>query len=328
MFIDFARPELLFLALLLLGWGFFVRPREGRGVLFSPVGAFPRSTGSKRVRQALLLSAPTVLRGLTMTSLIVALAGPGRFETVETVSTGARGIGLVLDLSNSMLADDMESARSRLAVAREAAVRFAERRSGDELSLVAFGGEAVTRVPPTTDPRVIVDGVQSLQVDFVRNGTDVSGAVLTSIAQLLSSEREPRVVILLTDGAHNQAGIQPYATGRAAAALGIRVHSISVAPAVGSADPTEGPPSYEEPTEDLETVLSGVSALTGGRYFEATSAAALDSIYIEIDRIESPTNTPVEREERRSMEAWFLALALLSLAVEIFLRGSRWGVLR
>ena len=327
MSIEFARPEFLLLLLLLAGWGFFVWPRAGRGVVFSHAGFLARSTGPRRARGVLLASAPTVLRGLTITSLILALAGPGRFETVETVSTGARGIGLVLDLSNSMLADDMDSARSRLAVAREAAVRFAERRSGDELSLVAFGGEAVTRVPPTTDPRVIVAGVQSLRVDFVRNGTDVSGAVLTAMAQLLRSEREPRVVILLTDGAHNQAGIQPYATGRAAATLGIRVHSISVAPAGAAAD-RGGPPGYDETVGDLETVLSGVSALTGGRYFEATSAAALDSIYIEIDRIESPTDTPVEREERRSLEGWFLALALLSLAVEIFLRGSRWGVLR
>ena len=262
-----------------------------------------------------------------MACLIIALASPERVVTVGVVSTEGRGMGLVLDLSNSMLADDMTGARSRLAVAREAAVRFAERRSGDELSLVAFGGEALTRVPPTTDPRVIVAGVQSLQVDFIRNGTDISGAVLTAMAQLLSSEREPRVMVLLTDGAHNQAGIQPYETGRAAAALGIRVHSIGVMSASDAAASVGNALVPQEP-EDVETVLSGVAALTGGRYFRATSAVALDSIYVEIDRIESPSDTPTEREERRPLEGWFLALALLFLAVEILLRGSRWGVLR
>lgn len=324
---EFVQAEFLLLLLLVPVWGLLVWPREGRGVLFSRAGFAAHPTRSKRARHILLAGAPIVLRGLTIACLVVALAGPERVETVEAMSTGGRGIGLVLDLSTSMLADDMEGARSRLAVAREAAVRFAERRAGDELSLVAFGGEAVTRVPPTTDPNVVVAGVESLDVDFVRNGTDISGAVLTAIAQLLSSEREPRVVVLLTDGAHNQAGTEPYATGRAAAALGIRVHSISVGSSPDSASSTSDAPNPDAPP-DLATVLSGVSSLTGGRYFRATSAASLDSIYAEIDRVESRSVTRVEREERRSEQGWFLGLALLLLGLEVLLRGSRWGVLR
>jgi Ca-activated chloride channel family protein len=276
----------------------------------------------------LLLAGPATLRTVTIGCLILALAGPQRVETVEVDSSGGRGIGLVLDLSTSMLADDMERARNRLEVAREAAVRFAERRVGDELSLVAFGGEAVTRVPPTMDARVVVAGVESLDVDFVRNGTDVSGAVLTAMTQLLSSDREPRVVVLLTDGAHNQTGVQPYAAGRAAAALGIRVHSISMAPAEDPSDSPGPTPGPEQAGEDVETVLSGVAALTGGAYFRAASAAALDSIYAAIDRLESPSSAPAQREERRPQHRWLLALALLFLTLEVLLRGSRWGVLR
>ncbi|HSH74470.1 MAG TPA: VWA domain-containing protein [Longimicrobiales bacterium] len=327
MVLEFARPEVLLLLLLLPAWGLLVWPRAGRGVLFSHAGTVTRSARSTRLRALVLLGGPVTLRSATAASLILALSGPQRIETVEAVSEVGRGIGLVLDLSTSMLADDMEDARSRLEVAREAAVRFAERRSGDELSLVAFGGEALTRVPPTTDARVIVAGVESLEVDFVRNGTDVSGAVLTAMTQLLGSDREPRIVVLLTDGAHNQTGVQPYATGRAAAALGIRVHSISMASA-GDGDASGGASTGAGNAEAAETVLSGVAALTGGTYFRATSAAALDSIYREIDRIESPSSAPSEREERRPLHRWFLVAALLLLTLEVLLRGSRWGVLR
>jgi Ca-activated chloride channel family protein len=320
---DIARPEILFLGLLIPAWCLYVWRRQGGGVLFSLAGFMKPSGRSRAAGPTFLAAAPIALRAVTATCLIIALAGPQRIETELVPGSGVRGIGLVLDLSTSMLADDMEGAPSRLEVAREAAIRFAERRSGDELSLVAFGGEAVTRVPPTLDERVIAAAVRSLRTDFVRNGTDVSGAVLTAITQLLSSDREPRVVVLLTDGAHNQAGVEPYATGRAAAALGVRVHSISIAPGEEPGSLVGGRAS----DADVETILSGVSSLTGGRYFRAASGAALDSIYVEIDQIESQSR-PTERERRIPRERVFLTLALLLLAAEVSLRGSRWGILR
>ena len=68
------------------------------------------------------------------------------------------------------------------------------------MSLIGFGMEAVTRVAATTDPELVAQGVESLEVELVRDGTNISGAVLTTISRLLESDREPRVVVLLTDG--------------------------------------------------------------------------------------------------------------------------------
>jgi len=248
-------------------------------------------------------------------------------EVVEDVVAEGMGIGLVVDLSSSMLAEDMGDRVSRIEVAREAAIRFARRRPYDELSLVGFGGQALTRVPPTTDSELIAQGVESLEIQLVRDGTDISGAVLTSIARLLESEREPRVVVLLTDGAHNGVELPPLATARAAAALGVRIHSISVlAPDEESlgAGATRG---RIRMAEERETVLQGLALLTGGRYFRASNAAALDSIYGEIDRIEVPTLQAIEGELRHSYRAWFFLLSLALLAVELLLRGSRWGII-
>jgi Ca-activated chloride channel family protein len=270
------------------------------------------------------LGTPRLLRGATLATLVVALAGPERVHVVERISSDGMAIALAIDLSTSMLAEDM-SGQSRLEVAREAAVRFAASRPADELALVGFGGQAFTRIPPTTDKALVMSAVESLDVDLVRNGTDISGAILTSLARLLETEREPRVIVLLTDGAHNAAGVLPLVTARAAATMGVRIHAIGIL----SPDQVSGTSGAVpgSASEEVETVLQGVSSLTGGRYFQAKSAADLDAIYREIDRMEEPVPRVTEVTVRHSARPWLLALVLLVVACDVAVRGSRWGVI-
>jgi Ca-activated chloride channel family protein len=77
----------------------------------------------------------------------------------------------------------------------------------------------------------------------------------------------------------------------------------------------------------MRTVLQGIAEITGGRYFHASSGASLDSIYREIDRMEAPVEEATEMEERYPLRGWFFAVALLLVAAEALLRGSRWGVI-
>lgn len=327
MTIEFSRPDFLYLLGLLPLWALIVWPRAGRGVLFTRGDGGASLLRWSGLRSALALMAPRLLRGLALALLVVALAGPGRVEIVRDVTLEGKGIGLVVDLSSSMLAEDMGDRISRISVARDAAVRFARRRPYDELSLVAFGGEAVTRVPPTMDRDLIAQGVESLEVQFVRDGTDISGAVLTAINRLLESDREPRVVVLLTDGAHNGVEMPPLVTARAAAALGVKIHAISV---LSPDDPSRSPNApigRRRLAEERETVLQGLADLTGGEYFQAYSPVALDSIYQEIDRIEQPVERLVEREIHHQDRRWFFLAALSLLGIELLLRGSRWGLL-
>jgi Ca-activated chloride channel family protein len=325
--IEFARPELLVLLALLPLWIAAVWPRAGRGVLFTRGdAATPRSLGAG-VRAAVVQTAPRILRAAALACLVVALAGPERVEIVEEPVLEGRGMSIVVDLSSSMLAEDMGENSARISVARDAAVRFARRRTYDELSLVAFGGEALTRVPPTSDPELIAHGVQSLEIQMVRDGTDISGAVLTAMARLFESEREPRVIVLLTDGAHNGTNLPPLTTARAAAALDVRIHSISVLPPGDASGDPDASIGRQRLASERETVLQGLAGLTGGEYFRASTSADLDSIYSEIDRLEVPIERMVEREVRYSDRRWFFLAALGLLGVELLLRGSRWGIL-
>src|SRR5262245_34594087 len=132
----YARPELLVLLFLLPLWALAVRHRWGAGVMYSagdPSGLHHHATSGGRF----FLLLPSLISGATMALLIVALAGPQSIEIVPRTAPRGAGIALAVDLSTSMLAEDMEG-RSRLDVARDAASLFAERRADDELALVAF----------------------------------------------------------------------------------------------------------------------------------------------------------------------------------------------
>lgn len=320
--IEFEHPELLSLLVFALPSALLLWPGAGRGILFSRGEAARALPSGWLGRSGLLRWLPDLLRTLALTCAVLALAGPERVEVVREFAEVGKGTVLAVDLSSSMLAEDMDG-RSRMDVAREAAIRFARRRQLDELALVGFAGEALTRVPLTTDPEVIVHGVESLAVELVTNGTDISSAVVASVNRLLESEREGRVLVLLTDGAHNAAGVPPVATGRAAASRGVRVHSISL---MSPEQASEADLEASGQGEAAATVLSALSAVTGGAYFRATGAAALDSIYSEIDRLEAPQPGTVEREARRPVRAWFLAATLLILACGSLLHGSRLGI--
>ena len=325
MTIELSRPDVLWLLALLPAWALLVWPWAGRGVPYTR-GAQSRRRLFAGAPGTLLLLVPRVLTALAMAALVAGLAGPELVEpTEETVLEGG-STGLLVDLSSSMLAEYMGDERSRLSVAREAAVRFARRRVHDELSLVAFANDAVTRVPPTTDADLIEHGVESLEIQLVRDGTDISGAVLAGIERLRGSEREPRVLVLLTDGAHNGAELPPLTAARVAEVFGIRIHTISV---VGNQQDTRNlAPGIvrERFGAERETVLQQLAAITGGRYFRAVNATALDSIYDVIDRIETPVPRPIPTETRIPLRPWLFLVGLGVLGIEALLRGSRWGI--
>jgi Ca-activated chloride channel family protein len=329
MAIEFARPDILSLLLILPVWWLLIWPWPGSGVLFARGESTRPHAGRWGARGAMVLLAPRLLRTAIVISLVAALAEPQRVEPVEEQSLAGKGIALAVDLSSSMLAEDMDDGRSRIDLAREAAVRFAAGRTHDELTLVGFARDALTRIPPTTDPEVVVAGVESLEVQLVGDGTDIADALLTAVGRLLQSDREPRVVILLTDGAHNGTGVRPLAAARAAAALDVKVHAISVLP---PEDPLEAAARRlyyrgADPTTEMRTVLGGIADLTGGEYFHASSAAALDSIYREIDRLEAPVEVVTGAELRHPLRLWFILAGLLIVGGESLLRGSRWGVI-
>lgn len=305
-------PEWLWLLALIPVLAWWLRPRATPGLTLAQV-----DDGSGRRPSpilALLDATPLTLRLLALACVVVALSDPQVVEIHEEPRVEGVGITLALDLSTSMWAEDMGARRSRLDVAKDAALQFIDARA-DDIGLVTFAGEAFARLPLTHDGYVVKDAVEALEVGLLTDGTDIAGAIAAGAGLLDDSPHASKVLILVTDGAHNKAGVMPDLAARAAAAVGVTIYPVAIGQEQG------------RDTRAMETVLTQAARITGGRYFKATDQDALEEIYAEIDRLVRPSLETVERIEARPY-GWVFALLGLALALlASALRASPWGVL-
>jgi Ca-activated chloride channel family protein len=308
----FATPLwLALLALLPLVW-LVVAPRRADGLIVATAddGRSLEPPGAR----GLFDLAPTLLRTLAAAALIGALAEPQLVRTLEEPVTEGVGIAFAIDLSTSMWAQDMAQGSSRLDVAKSTVRAFLASRS-DDVGLVTFAGESLTRVPLTHDVYVIDQAIEELEVGLLLDGTDIAGAIAAGAGLLRDAPHRSKALILVTDGAHNKAGLVPALAARAAAAVGVTIYAVAIGRQEQSA------------SREMETVLTQTTRITGGRYFHATDVRTLEAIYGEIDRLTLPSEEMVERTETEPL-AWLLVLVGLGLAVAAsVLRGSSWGVL-
>ena len=224
MIFRFEDPFFLLLlgAIPLLAWWYVVRGRRNRGSLTHPDVA---GLGRADRRQGRWLQhLPAGLRGLALVAFIVAFARPQTGVTGENVVTEGIDIVLALDISSSMLAEDL--APNRIEAAKAVAADFAGGRGNDRIGLVIFAGKAFTQAPLTLDHSVVVSLIGELEVGMIEDGTAVGMGLATAVKRLQASEAASKVVVLLTDGRNNRGEIDPVTAAQAAQALGVRVYTI------------------------------------------------------------------------------------------------------
>jgi len=232
---------------------------------------------------------PGVLRAVGLVLLVVAFARPQTGITSESIRTQGIDIVLVLDISTSMLAEDLEP--NRIEAAKAVAEGFVSGRRNDRIGLVAFAGQAFTQVPLTLDYSVVTTLTEELEPGMIEDGTAVGMGLATAVKRLQASEAASKVVILLTDGRSNRGEIGPVTAARMAEALGVKVYTIG-AGSRGTArvpidDPLRGR-SYATMRVDIdEQTLRQVAEITGGQYFRATDTESLSQIYAQIDTLET-----------------------------------------
>ncbi|MDH3205826.1 MAG: VWA domain-containing protein [Gemmatimonadota bacterium] len=231
---------------------------------------------------------PGFLRGLAICALVVAAARPQTGITSESVLTEGIDIVLVVDISSSMLAEDLQP--NRLEAAKAVAAQFVAGRRNDRIALVAFAGEAFTQVPLTLDYSVVTSLLAELDPGMVEDGTAVGMGLATAVKRLQASEATSKVVILLTDGRSNRGEIGPVTAARTAEALGVRVYTIGAGSRGTAPVPVDDPLRgrvYANMRVDIdEETLREVASVTGGQYFRATDEQSLAEIYAEIDELE------------------------------------------
>jgi Ca-activated chloride channel homolog len=305
----FLDPWLLLLALLIPA-AIWVRRRRGEpAVRFGPAPLLSGLPKSWRVR---LLPLPGILAVLGLLLLVVALARPVHKAPLPLRTQGI-DIVLCLDTSSSMAARDLDPARNRLAVAKDAAARFIAGRPQDRVGLVRFARYPDLRCPLTLDHAALgnlLAEVRMVDADGPEDATGIGTAVAMAAKILRNSRTRSKVVIVLTDGEENVATAQtpqeiaPVHAAQLCKELGVRVYAI----AVGSS--ARGAPDGRLSVDT--TQVRNMAERCEGAFFEAPDAAALAAVYAHIDRLEKVViEEPQYRIEERFLRFLAAALALL-----------------
>jgi Ca-activated chloride channel homolog len=320
--VTLAAPWALALALPLLAWLWWRRRRKPPALLHARAGLLAEGPRRGRWTARLLVT----LRVLALLALIVALARPRTGARTETLRGDGISIVLAMDISSSMLAEDFQPA-NRLEVAKETAKEFIGAREADQVGLVAFAGEALTQVPLTLDYPVILAALDNLQPGQLEDGTAIGTALVTATNRLRDADGRSRVIILLTDGESNRGAIDPRTAAQAAAAMGIRVHTVGI----GSEGVAPVPVGrgvfglrYENrPVRIDEALLEDIARTTGGRYQRARDAEALRRTYQQIDALERAPMREARLARYHDWYVWPLILALTALLVELAVQWRR-----
>ena len=260
--------------------------------------------------------------------IVVALARPGWTPETRTVERRGRDVVFVVDVSRSMLAQDL--APNRLQRAKLAIVDTLEVLRGDRVALVAFAGTAVVKSPLTFDYGFVRLAVERLSTDSVsRGGTLIGDALRVVRDSVFGDQASPfRDVVLITDG--GDLGSLPLQAAGELGALGARIIAVGLGDEVTGQpipdpDADEGYLQYEgQPvltTLDARALRELAGVTPGGRYVNvATGNFDLGVLYTQL--IAGADRQLLERTERQVFQERFqpfLAAALVLLALEFLL---------
>jgi Ca-activated chloride channel family protein len=285
--ITFAYPWVLYVLLIIpvmITWYIFRGMKVQSSVKYSSVNIFKDIPSTLREK---LRHIPFAVRLLAIGLLIVALARPQSFNSGENVTTEGIDIAMVLDISGSMLAEDLKP--NRLEAAKNVIDNFIEGRISDRIGLVVFSRDAFTQCPLTIDYSVLRNLLLQIHSGMIEDGTAIGNAIANGINRLKDSDAKSKIIILLTDGVNNSGEVDPISAAEMAKTFGIRVYTIGVGTRGEAPYPVQTPfgVRYQMmPVEIDEAVLQKISDITDGQYFRATNNQALKEIYDKIDKLE------------------------------------------
>ncbi|MEG1748393.1 MAG: VWA domain-containing protein [Tannerellaceae bacterium] len=320
----FANPNYLYLLLLLIpmiGWYIWKLCKSQASLQVSSSQAFdaPGTTSYK----VYLRHLPFVLRMAAIVLLVVVLARPQSTNSWQNSSTEGIDIVLAMDISSSMLAEDLKP--NRLEAAKDVAAAFISGRPNDNIGLVLFSGESFTQCPLTTDHTVLLNLFKDIQSGMIADGTAIGIGLANAVSRIKDSQAKSKVIILLTDGSNNMGEIAPVTAAEIAKTFGLRIYTIGVGTQGEAPYPFQtafGVQYQNIPVDIDEPTLKQIAATTGGQYFRATDNASLKEIYSEIDQMEK-TKISVQEYSKKQDEYMFWSLLVLALLLmEVLLRNT------
>lgn len=322
----FANQEYLFLLLLIIPyllWYVLYRKKTEPTLRMSDTFAFRYAPKSWKVR---LMPLQLLLRILVFVLVVLILARPQTSNSWKSKTIEGIDIMLAMDVSTSMLAEDLKP--NRIEAAKNVAAEFIAGRPNDNIGLTIFAGEAFTQCPMTIDHSSLLNLLHNVRTDIaavglIEDGTAIGMGLANAVSRLKDSKAKSKVVILLTDGSNNRGDLSPMTAAEIAKSLGIRVYTIGVGTnkTAPYPMPVAGGVQYVNiPVEIDSKTLSEIAAATDGDFYRATNTRELQQIYKEIDQLEkSKLNVKNFSKKYEAYQPFALAAVIL-LLLEILLR--------
>ncbi len=325
---EFANKEYFLLLLLLIPyilWYFLYRRHSEPTIRMGDTFAYQYAPKSWRIR---IINLPMVLRCMTYILVVIILARPQTHNAWDKRSVEGIDIMLAMDVSTSMLAEDLRP--NRIEAAKSVAAEFIAGRPNDNIGLTIFAGEAFTQCPMTTDHASLLNLLQNVRTDIaasglIQDGTAVGMGLANAVSRLKGSKAKSKVVILLTDGSNNMGDLSPMTAAQIAKSMGIRVYTIGVGTnkVAPYPMPVAGGVQYVNMPVEIDTnTLREIAATTDGNFYRATNNAELKKIYRDIDKLEKTKMNVTKFSKKYEAYEPFALAAIICLLLEIVLRTT------
>lgn len=261
--------------------------------------------------------------------LVIALANPQQGSKVETAKRLGIDIMIALDVSNSMLAEDVQP--NRLERTKQSLQRFINRLQGDRIGIVAFAGTATRILPLTTDYAAAQMITENISTGIIATqGTAIGAAITSAVEGLPDVEKRAQVVVVVSDGENHEDDAM--AAAEEANKKGIRIYSIGIGSPAGAPIPAvRGSGDFKRMSDGTtvitrlnEVMLQKIAAAGEGSYYSGMlpvsgfMALADDLEKLEASEVESRVFSDYE-----SFYQYPLALALMLLIIEQLMGNRR-----
>ena len=317
----FVNSELLLLLVIpivILVWYIFNNSSIYSTIIFSDT----KLLRNKKTIKQTLRHLPYLLKVIAFSLLVIAISRPQSSTNWEESTTEGIDIVLAMDISGSMLAEDLKP--NRLESSKNVAMDFISKRINDRVGLVIFSGESFTQCPLTTDHSVLINLFKDVKSGMVDDGTAIGMGLATAVNRLKDSKAISKVIILLTDGVNNSGMVPPLTAAEIAEKFGIRVYTIGVGTEGSAPYPFQTPFGIQYQDVEVkidEETLQDIATLTNGKYFRATNNTSLKEIYKDIDALEKSKIEVTEFHKRAEkfmpFALWALILIVISFILQI-----------
>ena len=329
----FAHPDYLYLlsALpLMFALFIYVRMQSNKAKRsFSSSELFTRLTEQHSTRKGTVKSSLIVF---AYTMLVVALANPQIGTRMEDVKQEGVDMFIALDVSKSMLAEDIKP--NRLEKAKYEISNLIERLAGDKIGVIVFSGEAYTQFPLTVDYSAATLLLDVVDVESVPNpGTAIGSAIAQSMKSFNFEDPSTKVLVIMTDGENNSGDAIEQA--KLAAEKGVRIYTIGLGSSAGAPIPIYNGSGQQVDfkrdrsgnvvlTKLDELSLQELASIGKGKYYRATNSQdELDAIYKDINTLEKRQFGAKQFTEFDDKFQYFLFVALVLLLIEVILSDKK-----